>query len=151
MAKKIYSIVQNILIGIAAVLVIFFLTLPLILKINPCVILSGSMEPKISTGSIAFINTKERTPEIGDVICYKAGDIMITHRVAEKTQDGYVTKGDANEENDSKVVAPDQVIGTYIFNIPLIGYAAMYLKSKSGIVMMVTLFIVFILLGKLLE
>lgn len=59
-------------------------------------IMSGSMEPVLRTGGIVFTDTKERRPEIGDIVTYQVGETRVTHRVIRKEHKGYVTKGDAN-------------------------------------------------------
>lgn len=57
-------------------------------NIEPRIVLSGSMEPKIHTGSICFINKKVPYDKIktGDIIAFKAGkNTMVTHRVISVT------------------------------------------------------------------
>lgn len=66
-------------------------------NIEPRIVLSGSMEPKIHTGSICFINKKVPYDKIktGDIIAFKAGkNTMVTHRVISVTNSGFETKGD---------------------------------------------------------
>ena len=66
-------------------------------NIEPRIVLSGSMEPKIHTGSICFINKKVPYDKIktGDIIAFKAGkNTMVTHRVISVTNAGFETKGD---------------------------------------------------------
>lgn len=151
MGLKIYSIIQNILIGIALLLLLTFISMSIIFKIKPCVIISGSMEPHIPVGSLSFIDCKEKHPDIGDVVSYQMNEIPVTHRVIAKKGGGYITKGDANEVKDFGIISQDRIIGTYIFNIPKVGYAVEYMKSARGIAVVSTAVIVFILLGKILE
>ena len=54
MDQKIYKIVQNILFGIAAFLIVVTISC-FLFHIKPCVVVSGSMEPKIMTGSLCMI------------------------------------------------------------------------------------------------
>ena len=70
-------------------------------------IMSGSMEPVLRTGGIVFTDTKERRPEIGDIVTYQVGETRVTHRVIRKEHKGYVTKGDANNREDPTVVTAD--------------------------------------------
>ena len=86
-------------------------------------IMSGSMEPVLRTGGIVFTDTKERRPEIGDIVTYQVGETRVTHRVIRKEHKGYVTKGDANNREDPTVVTADQIIGKVIFSLPCLGYA----------------------------
>ncbi|MFR6386288.1 MAG: S24/S26 family peptidase [Lachnospiraceae bacterium] len=41
-------------------------------------IMSGSMEPVLRTGGIVFTDTKERRPEIGDIVTYQVGETRVT-------------------------------------------------------------------------
>ena len=48
---------------------------------KPFIVLSGSMEPSIMTGDMVFV--KETDPDslkVGDVIAYKSGSAVVTHR-----------------------------------------------------------------------
>ncbi|MDY5955563.1 MAG: S26 family signal peptidase, partial [Frisingicoccus sp.] len=50
------------------------LLLPNMLKaagINSFVILSGSMEPLIHTGSVVMVDSREKDIEVGDIIMYR--------------------------------------------------------------------------------
>ena len=97
--------------------------------IRPYIVLSSSMEPVMPAGALAFIDTKDREAESGDIITFEvpasdddAGDrLTVTHRVSEVREDYILTKGDANEMPDPSPVRPEQIIGKYIFCIPKIG------------------------------
>ena len=93
-------------------------------------IMSGSMEPVLRTGGIVFTDTKERRPEIGDIVTYQVGENRVTHRVIRKERKGYVTKGDANNKEDPTVVTADQIIGKVIFSFPCLGYAAVFVRQR---------------------
>ena len=64
------------------------------------IVMSGSMEPEIHTGAIALIDTTDRYVTTGDIVAYRMGEgddeILITHRIMERTEEGFITKGDAN-------------------------------------------------------
>lgn len=101
-------------------------------------VLSGSMEPKIHTGSIVAIEpTGDRTHfNKGDVVTYKAeDDILIAHRIVKVKGDDkqYITKGDANNAPDTKPVPPHNIVGIYSgFTIPYVGYATNFANSPEG-------------------
>jgi signal peptidase len=44
----------------------------------------------------------------------------------------FITKGDANEDNDSSPVPFDDVEGKVAFSVPLLGYVVSFLKSPFG-------------------
>ena len=90
-------------------------------------IMSGSLR----TGGIVFTDTKERRPEIGDIVTYQVGETRVTHRVIRKEHKGYVTKGDANNREDPTVVTADQIIGKVIFSLPCLGYAAVFVRQRT--------------------
>ena len=151
MLIRIYKAVQTlILIEVVAIIAALFSVI-VFLDMNPYVIVSGSMEPELPVGSLCMIDCQQKEPETGDIISYKAGDSVITHRVVEVTDEGYVTKGDANDTKDPGIVKPKQVFGTYVFNIPKAGYAVMFFRSLKGIVLTITFVICFSLLGRLIE
>lgn len=147
---RIYNAIQNILIGIA-VLIIAVVGVLWIFNIHPKIVLSGSMEPTIKTGSVCFIDYGQKTPEKGDIIAFTKGTTDVTHRVVEVREDGYVTKGDNNDSNDPGIVYKSQVYGTNVFWIPNVGYWIMALKTAKGIGILATAVVAFIILGALLR
>ena len=111
MALRIYKVIQNVLlIGVLAV-VTGLLSLIVILDMDPYVVVSGSMEPALPVGSVCIVDCQQRSPDKGDIISYKAGEGIVTHRVIEVTEDGYVTKGDANDTKDPGIVKEKQIFG----------------------------------------
>jgi signal peptidase I len=123
------------LLGAAVALMAFILLIDLLLLLSPInpwfhseVVISGSMEPNIRTGSMIVI-THQDSYAVGDVITFI--DPMVgknTHRiVAIATKDGvtyYATKGDALEEPDHIMVPADKVKGKVRAIMPWLGYAA---------------------------
>lgn len=151
MLIRIYKAVQTLLlIAVVAIIAALFSAI-VFFDMNPYVIVSGSMEPELPVGSLCMIDCQQKEPDEGDIISYKAGDSVITHRVVEVTDEGYVTKGDANDSKDPGVVKQKQVFGICVFSIPKAGYAVMFLRSLKGIILTITFVICFSLLGRLLE
>ena len=89
------------------------------------------MEPVLRTGGIVFTDTKERRPEIGDIVTYQVGETRVTHRVIRKERKGYVTKGDANNKEDPTVVTADQIIGKVIFSYFPVLVMRQYLSDRE--------------------
>ena len=151
MLIRIYKAVQTLLlIAVVAIITALFSAI-VFFDMNPYVIVSGSMEPELPVGSLCMIDCQQKEPEAGDIISYKAGDSVITHRVIEVTDEGYVTKGDANDSKDPGLVKQKQVFGTCVFSIPKAGYAVIFFRSLKGIILTITFVICFSLLGRLLE
>ena len=118
---------------------------------RPYVVLSGSMEPEIRTGSICLIDTGYRYEElkVGDVIAFTNGRISVTHRVHE-IRDGLIqTKGDANESPDHYFIGEGNYIGKYAWSVPYAGYAVSWLQTKRGMILTVTGMIALMLLDAL--
>lgn len=107
---------------------LMFFLLILYTKGNCFVVLSGSMEPAIPTGSLIFTFQDEQILT-GDIITFQKKDAIITHRVIGQTQDRYMTKGDANSLVDAGTVSMTQIIGKVFFHIPYLGYLITFLQS----------------------
>lgn len=114
-------------ITVAAFFVVGALLIPRMFGIQPYVVLSGSMEPKIHTGAVAFVNTKDIEVSQGEIITYylskaDGSEAIVTHRVIGEDEDGFITKGDTNDSEDMTRITQTQIVGTYIFSIPMLGY-----------------------------
>lgn len=75
-------------------------------------IASNSMAPTITTEDLILVKITKDV-DVNDVITFHEGKILVTHRVMSKTSNGFITKGDANNEND-KHITSDQVIGKVV-------------------------------------
>jgi len=104
---------------------------------------SGSMEPSIHVGDVVVsLKVDIDDIEVGDVITFRyPGDDdpnkCYTHRVSKiiNTEDGNVlfqTKGDVNEEVDTKLVRPSYIIGKASVVIPYLGYFGDFARSIAG-------------------
>ena len=103
--------------------VVGMVVLPYFFKIKPYVVLSGSMEPTVPTGSMLWINTNDRYVEVGDIAAYELpdGGAYVTHRIVGTKEGNYVFKGDANDTEDLNTVDEEQILGEYVFHIPKLG------------------------------
>lgn len=91
------------------------------------IVRSSSMKPVTVAGDIAIIRrlNKNTTIQNGDIIAFRSPlnrENIFIHRVVETTSSGYITKGDANEDQDARPITNDKVLGTYIFRIPFLGF-----------------------------
>ena len=144
--KKVINVLADLVLGICVLLLLATFLAPSLFNLSFNTILSGSMTPAIKTG--AMIATSKVTPEevqVGDIIAFRIEgmDTPICHRVIEikETEEGigFQTKGDANEEPDTWVVKPENLIGRMTFHIPYVGYLAKFIKSKIGFGLLVGL------------
>ncbi len=122
--SKIFSLL-GLTVSVIVLIVAAAFIAPKFVGIMPYIVKSGSMEPQIHTGAVAFIDTHEKNVAVGDVITYKIGNAgsekYVTHRIVGEKPDGYVTKGDANEVEDANCVKQEQIVGTYRYSIPHAG------------------------------
>ena len=122
--SKIFSLL-GLTVSVIVLIVAAVFIAPKFVGIMPYIVKSGSMEPQIHTGAVAFIDTHEKNVAVGDVITYKIGEAgsekYVTHRIVGEKPDGYVTKGDANEVEDANCVKQEQIVGTYRYSIPHAG------------------------------
>ena len=109
------------------------------------VVSSGSMIPTLKVGDVITIKNggSIESLKVGDIIVYKYPinmDRIIVHRVFRIVQDaegkGIVTKGDNNPAQDSWTVRPQHYLGTVIFSMPYVGYAAIWLSPPLNYALM---------------
>lgn len=109
---------------------------------KPFIILSGSMEPDIMTGDMVFVKeTGGASLKEGDVIAYRSGEAVVTHRIIKVTQEEgqtrYITQGDANNTADQTPVRPEDVEGIYCRRIAGAGNLAMYMQTTTGMIVFI--------------
>jgi len=99
-------------------------------------ITSGSMWPALHEGDLVFIEgiKKEEIRE-GDVVVWRNPNGFTIHRVVRLDEDTFVTKGDANFNEDSPVRYEDVVGRTYqVFGknarIPYFGMITVYANKR---------------------
>lgn len=120
-------------------------------------VLSGSMEPKIKTGSVVLVqpmNVEELN--VGDIINFKSdlNNLTTTHRIIEISEYPEIlitTKGDANDIEDPIKLRSDQVIGKIIMIIPYLGYVAGFLQTRFGLLVSIGAPILFGLIYYILQ
>ncbi|QSZ66836.1 signal peptidase I [Methanofollis aquaemaris] len=104
-------------------------------------VLSGSMEPAIHVGGVV-VTRPAAASEIGEgeVITYREGGHLTTHRVVEVIPGpprAFVTKGDANEDPDPSPVAAKEVVGVVFLHLPFLGYVSHFIRSPPGFVLLI--------------
>lgn len=142
--KKAFNIILNTILVIIfsfGILVIFSF-LPITGNIKLLSVLSGSMEPKIHTGSLIFIKP-EGEYNVGDVVTRITDEknVTITHRIIEKEivegKTIFNTKGDANNVADNEKIYSEMIIGKVMINIPYLGYAVNFAKTTQGMILII--------------
>ena len=129
-------------VGIILLIAIIAICVPLIVPktmgYQLYTVVSGSMEPAVPTGSLVYIKYVEPKEIVeGDVIAFYGSDAdgsIITHRVVSNSSamGEFITKGDANEENDMNPVTYNQYMGKMVRSIPKIGGIVQTITGGSG-------------------
>jgi signal peptidase len=99
---------------------------------------TGSMAPAIGVGSVVLIKpVNPNNLEVGDIICYSFSGTTVTHRIIEVTDEGFITKGDANEDPDQLTVGKENIIGKVVLNLPILGYVGSFARTSLGYILLV--------------
>lgn len=101
------------------------------------VVVSGSMEPTIPTGSVVAIYPQESYKK-GDIITFYSKDQFVTHRIVKvskkENQTIFSTAGDANKAVDPNKLKKDKVLGKAVLIIPFLGYLMEFVQTDIGLV-----------------
>lgn len=131
--KALGKLVQGLLLSVSlAAALLFFL--PRLFHISQHVVLSGSMEPAIMTGSLCFIDHGVGIEKIkaGDAAAFGRIDgSLVVHRVVREEDGQFVTKGDANPAEDPAVMTKENYLGRAVFSIPYLGYMVVFLQRQE--------------------
>jgi signal peptidase len=158
----------GVLLGLAALLVG-----PRIAGLQPLIVLTGSMEPTLRVGGLAFMRplADAQPPESAPVLdpawqptsAIRAGDIItfrmhrdptqtISHRVLAVIEDEqgrrFQTQGDASPRPDVLPVLPEQVVGTVVLSVPRLGYVADWLRHGPSYLVLVGIPTAVVVLGE---
>lgn len=127
--------IKNFLFKLIYVMIIIYLLvfLPILWGYKPLVIISGSMEPTLKTGGILYYHEEKlENFKTNDILVYKTRNHIVSHRVIENLDVGFITKGDANRSNDSDIIEKTRVLGKGTnWCIPLLGLYADFIYTHK--------------------
>ena len=143
--KKIKRLLRRlilILVGIALGLDVYFANagtvlgnqLPMPFGYGIANVLSGSMEPTFSKGTLLLVKETQDVSE-GDIVVYQSGKELIVHRVIQVSDEQVVTQGDANNTADVPF-DKTQIKGRVIGWVPVLGGAVSVLKTPAAMILM---------------
>jgi signal peptidase len=144
--------------GVAAIVTgaVFYLGL-ILLRYEPMVIVTGSMQKTIPVGSLVIDQKVDpRQLEVGDVISFQKPlgvHGLDTHRIVAITNDKgmrlYRTKGDSNPVVDPWVISFDRgmVAHRMVFSVPYAGNALIFARSPLGRLALIAYVCVILLLS----
>lgn len=90
----------------------------------------------IEVGDLIFSKTTDTsTLKVGDIISFMEGKSVVTHRIIGISNENglaFVTKGDANNAQDTDPVPADKVVGVYKGRVPVLGDFIFFLQKPLG-------------------
>jgi len=112
------------------------------------------MEPKYPVGSIVMVAPVDpQQVAVGDVISFATEGKRVTHRVMAISEEAggrsFVTKGDANDVNDSTSVQSASIIGRVRGDIPWAGVVFSWASTPLGMGLLAGGLVALLLLGVL--
>jgi len=122
------------------------------------VVAGPSMAPAFQVGSAIVVEPVDPAAlAVGDVVSLKSGPAkaIFTHRIIRLIQrDGGLwleTKGDANPAPDPSILPASDVMGRVVAAVPYVGYMVVLASSPSGLILIVSLGLVLLMAGGLLN
>lgn len=109
-------------------------------------IVTGSMEPTVTTGDYIYIKDVEISDlKVGDIVAYYSEDPeikgkLVLHRIVNINPDGtYQTMGDANPIPDRIPVRADQIAGRYAGRAGLFNWFASFVSPQKLLLLAVVI------------
>ena len=103
-------------------------------------ITSGSMWPTLKQGDLVLIKGISSKSEIheGDIVVYQNPKGFTIHRVVKLNENTLITKGDANNVNDSPVEYKDVIgkivnLGSKPLRIPMLGMVSIFTQKYRAL------------------
>ena len=124
---------------------------------KPFIVLTGSMTPEINAGDISVAKeTDVKSLNIGDIIAFKKGNTVITHRItAIETDENnhlvFTTKGDSNNTEDDSKVYEYEIEGKYEFKISGLGNVAIFIQTPTGMIACLSIPIALIIIIQIIQ
>ena len=112
--------------GILIIMVIIILSICVIknrqvlcekLPVRLLIVKSNSMYPTLQKGDFILIK-RNNDYKKGDIITYDyESNYLVTHRIIEKNNEGFITKGDNNNSEDNELIKLENIKGKVILKI----------------------------------
>lgn len=156
--KKVFSYIGYVAAGILVLAIITHFALYLF-GYRALVVVSGSMEPEIKTGSVIYIKTYEQDEiyanvKVGDYITFVNNEgNNVTHAViylnpaADEIQTQGIREGAAV---DDKISSAD-FVGKFVFTISYLGFIIKVISSKTFIVAFISVIIIGYLVSAIIK
>ena len=120
--KKVFKIIRRIVLDIIIAFLLAVIAFSITNKNKPIpifnhyffTVLTGSMKPTLKPGNVIVVE-KTDSFKVKDIVSYKKGDKIVTHRIIKIEGDKVITKGDANNVADPAINKKD-IIGKYVYH-----------------------------------
>lgn len=151
--KKTYKILEKIIYAIILLIAILLVWSILPVKNGPkiFVVLSGSMEPAMHTGSVVIIKPESQY-KIGDIVTFGKNaktQVPTTHRIiSSRAVEGvmlFTTKGDANNGPDITEIRQSDIHGKALLSVPYIGYLVNFIRKPIGLIVVIVIPALFVI------
>ena len=143
--KKILQKIPLVLVGLFVGIVLYLAnahkivgnSLPMPFGYGIADVLSGSMEPTFSKGTLLLVKETEDV-QTGDIVVYQSGSSLIVHRVVAVEGDTVTTQGDANNAPDDPF-DKKEIKGIVVGWVPGLGTALEFCKTPAGMLLILAL------------
>ena len=160
MKKKKFFILKIILIVIVSIIIGFSLysfnvkrlgsQIPMPFGFGIATVESGSMSPVFNKGDAVIIVPQEEY-NVEDIVAYRDGSSVTTHRIIEENLNGtFVTKGDNNPSQDTEPLREEYIIGRVDEEtgvIPYLGYVVYVIRQPIVLILIVAIIILLLILS----
>lgn len=142
---KIIRIILSIVLTVLILANLWLLFAQYVLKQDPpkvfgyaqLIVTSGSMEPAFSPGDVVIIK-EEEAYEMGDIVTFRqSGGSLVTHRIVGQNSQGFITRGDANNVEDSTLLPEYRIVGKVVAAVADMGFFLDFLKSPLGLLVII--------------
>ena len=137
--------IKNFVLYILYIIILIYLALfiPTFWGHKPLVLISGSMEPTLTVGGLLYYEKIEIEDfKKGDIVVFETKEHIISHRIIDKKDGKFITKGDANNTIDNYNIKNSQILGKGTdWSIPYIGYFADYIYTHKYLLFISVAFI----------
>ncbi len=144
-----YRVLASLLVAAAAAVLLL-----LLFGVRPYAVATGSMEPTIPQGSVCFVNQRAAFADVreGDIIVFRLGELLVTHRAVQIDPAGVTTQGDANSSPDTAgKVTEENYVGSVLFWLPFVGAVLLYARTGAGRFLVLGGFAAFLAAGLLYD
>ncbi len=123
---------------------------------KPFIVLSGSMEPTIDVGDMVIVKeVSKQEIQKDDIISFKTGDLVVTHRITDIIEEEgvtkYITKGDNNNDQDDGYVLFEDIEGEYKTQISGLGNLAIFIQTPIGMVISLSIPIILLAILQVID